>query len=362
METTLIRITTKDGAAMLLTKTFFRRSFILIPLGVVLFLSGQSGAFAGVQDLGADTRGACLLCHSPEASGIYNHWSDSPLGQAGVNCVMRRLDFFERSLVTNLVAIGYPLTRKDVGSLEKTMMRFNGENRIDLIEKILRDREGIHKREDIDYFIKTKVILDALRLLDEHDLPVANKQIDAFNRQEGWEKGEKALLAYMAAKRNIRYSSNTAYLLNVLSGYRTDSAGIYSEESFQSIIDERNGLSYLADLFASKGDRDILNWLINYSLKTYGFPAENLSHMFVEMLLRRPKVFISTVAIRDDHTVNAMMKALIFGIRNNPERQKVKGVLQKDLFPMDQGNLQRIYLVINTFYTQIDLASGRMRK
>ncbi len=332
----------------------------LVAYGIFLLYAGQSLAAHGDPNLGTPGKETCVLCHVEGSRGSDSRWSDSPLGQAGVKCVMRRLGFFERSLVSNLMAIGHPLNREDVALLEKTVMRFDSKNRIDLLEKILRDREGIHKREDIAYFIKTEVILDALRLLDEHDLAVVTRKIDAFDKQEGWERREKALLAYMAAKRGIRYQSNTAYLINVLLEYRADLESIYSKESFRSIIDVRNGLSYLADLFASRGDRDILNWLIDYSLKTHGFPAENLSHMFVEMLLRRPKAFVSTVAMRDDHTVDAMVKALIFGIRNNPERQKVKSVLQKDLFAMDEGNLQRIYAVVNRLYTQIDLAADRM--
>ncbi|MEE8398920.1 MAG: hypothetical protein V3S89_07930 [Desulfobacterales bacterium] len=346
---------------MLLARTFIRRCLILS--GVFLLLAGQSAASdSGEKRLDATPGAACLLCHSVETRGMGSPWSDSPLGQAGANCVMRRLDFSERGLVRNLLAIGYPLTRQDVELLEKTVIRFDSFNRLDFLAKILKDRKDIHDREGVGYFVKTETILDALRLLDEHDLPVVNRRIDALNTQDGWERREKALLAYMAAKRNIRYQSNTVYLLSVLPEYRADLESVYSKESFRSIIDERNGLSYLADLFASRGDPAIFDWLITYLLKTHGFPAENLSHMFVEMLLRRPRVFISALAVKDDHTVDAVVSGLIFGMRNRRERERVSAVLQKDLFTMDEGNLQRLYWVINRLHSQIDLVGRTLPK
>jgi hypothetical protein len=229
-------------------------------------------------------------------------------------------------LVRNLLKMGYPLDRDDVIALNKIGMRFDSKNRIIVLERILRDRDVIHSKKDIDYFIKTEVICDALRLLDEHDLPVAYRLIDELNKQKGWEKREQLLLAYMAAKREIRYQSNAAYLLSVLPQYGSDVERVYSGESSLAIIDRMNYLSYLADLFIYKGDTDILNSLITYSSRTHGYPAEYLSHMFVEMFLLRPKVL------------------------------KVKDVLQKDIFTADERNQRNIHFIVDTLRTQIDLA------
>lgn len=259
-------------------------------------------------------------------------------------------------LVRNLLKMGYPLDRDDVIALNKIGMRFDSKNRISVLEKILRDRDVIHSKKDIDYFIKTEVICDALRLLDEHDLPVADRLIDELNRQEGWEKREQLLLAYMAAKREIRYQSNAAYLLSVLPQYGSDVEKVYSGESSLAIIDRMNYLSYLADLFIYKGDTDILNSLITYSSRTHGYPAEYLSHMFVEMFLLRPKVFISTLATKDEQTVNAVIHSLVFGIRNDQLREKVKDVLQRDIFTADERNQRNIHFIVDTLRTQIDLA------
>jgi hypothetical protein len=206
-------------------------------------------------------------------------------------------NYHASKLVRNLLKIGYPLDREDVSALDKIGMRFDSKNRITVLEKILQDRDFIHSRKDIDYFIRTEIISDALRLLDEHNLPVTHRLIDEFNQQAGWEKREKVLLAYMAAKRDIRYPSNAVYLLSVLHQYGKDLERIDSAESTQTILDDMNCLSYLADLFVYKGDKDILNGLILYSSGASGFPGEYLSHRFIDMLLLRPKVFISTLAV-----------------------------------------------------------------
>ena len=333
---------------MLRTEAFLK--IFQLVFGVFFLFASQSGAYDDdKKNFGYVSKDVCLLCHRKERSEIYNQWSESPLGKAGVNCVMRRLEYFESHLTRNLLKIGYPLYREDVIALDKNGMRFDSKNRIKLLEKILLDRDFIHSRKDIDYFIKTEVILDALRLLDDHDLPVANTLIDELNKQGGWEKREKALLVSMAAKRDIRYQSNAAYLLSMLPKYASDLDRIYSGESFQAIIDVKNLLSYLADLFVYKGDKDILNSLIIYTSRAYGLPAEYLSHKFVEMLLLRPKVFISTLVAKDEQTVNSVISSLDFGIRNNQVREKVKGVLQKNLFTTDERNQRSIYLITNHF-------------
>ncbi|MEE8433135.1 MAG: hypothetical protein V3S16_17945 [Candidatus Desulfatibia sp.] len=275
---------------------------------------------------------------------------------------MRRLEFFESNLISNLFKIGYPLKREDVIALDKIGSRFDSKNRIKLFEKILLDRDFIHSRKDIDYFIRTEVILDALRLLDEHFLPIANALIDELSQLEGWERREKALLASMAAKRGIRYRLNAAYLLSVLPPFGSGLERIDNGESFQAIIDVMNYTSYLADLFIYKGDKDILNALIAYISKAYGLPAEHLSQMFGRMLLLRPKVFISTLAAQDEQTVNTVINSLHFGIRNNREREKVKAVLQKNLFTTDKRSQGIIYLIMNKFSTLTDHANKTLPK
>jgi hypothetical protein len=254
-------------------------------------------------------------------------------------------DYNVTNLVRNLLKIGYPLEREDVIALDKIGMQFGSKNRITVLEEILRKRDFIHSRND-DFFIKTEIIIDALRLLDEHDLPVVYKLVDELNQQDGWEVRERALLAFMAAKRDIRYQSNAAFLLKLLPQYGSDLERIYSGETSHAIIDVMNCLSYLADLFVYKGDTDILNSLILYSSRAYGYPAEYLSHMFIDMFLLRPKVFISTLAVKDDRIVNTVIKSLIFGIRNNQVRAEVKAVLQKDLFAADEPNQGTLDLII----------------
>ena len=269
-------------------------------------------------------------------------------------------DFNVANLVRNLLKIGYPLEREDVIALDKIGMQFGSKNRITVLEKVLRDRDFIHGR-DGDFFIKTDIVIDALRLLDEHDLPVVYKLIDELNQQDGWEMRERALLAFMAAKRDIRYPSNVTFLLKVLPQYGNDLERVYSGDTSHAIIDVMNCISYLADLFVYKGDKDILNSLILYYARAYGYPAEYLSHMFIDMFLLRPKVFVSTLAGKDSKTVNTVITSLIFGIRNSQVRAEVKAVLQKDLFAADDPNQRTLDLIKTKFNTQIDLVVNKTR-
>jgi hypothetical protein len=329
-------------------------------LGVCVFplFSGQSGAHYLDQNKFAPGAGQlCSLCHREVPQGVNNPWSESPMGHVGATCAIRRLEYFEIDLVRNLIKIGYPLSREDVIALDKTAMSFESKNRINVLEKILLDREFIHSRKNIDYFIKTEIVCDALRLLDQHDLPVANALIDELNKQTGWEKREQALLAYMAAKRDIRYQSNAGYLLGFLALYGSDQETVYNGENFQFTVDVMSGLSYFADLFVYKGDQNFLNLLIRYSSRFYGFPVEYLSHRFVDMFLLRPKVFLSALAVKDEQTINAVINSIVFGIRNSHERKMVKRVLKKDLWATDEHNKRRmsIFLIIDKLNTQLDL-------
>lgn len=258
-------------------------------------------------------------------------------------------------LVRNLLKMEYPLTKEDVLALDKIGMRFDSKNRITVLEKILMDRDYIHSRKEIDYFVRTEAICDALRLLDELELPVVSKLIEKLNQQQGWEAREKALLAYMAAKRDIRYRVNVDYLLRVLSQHGSDLEKANSGEASTAIIDVMNCLSYLADLFVINGDTYILNSLIRYGSSAYGFPAEYLSHQFVDMFLMRPRVFVSTLAIKDDQIVDSVINGLIFGIRNKQLREKVKEVLSKDLSSMEAPGKRVVILLTDKVHKQDDL-------
>lgn len=263
------------------------------------------------------------------------------------------------NLTKNLLKMGYPLTKEDVLALDKVEMRFNSMNRITVLEKILKDRDVIHSREQVDYFTRTESICDALRLLDELDIPVARKLIGELNLQQGWEARENTLLSFMAAKRSIRYPENIDYLLGILNQFGRDVERMDKEESYITIIDVTNCLSYLADLFVYKGDRRILNGLITYSSRAYGFPAEHLSHMFVDMFLMRPKELAETLAIRDAQTINTVTNALIFGVRNNQVREKIMAVLNKDSSLTEGPGKPVIILLTNKIHSQAGLNGSK---
>jgi len=262
-------------------------------------------------------------------------------------------------MTKNLLKMGYPLTKEDVLALDKVEMRFNSMNRITVLEKILKDRDVIHSREQVDYFTRTESICDALRLLDELDIPVARKLIGELNLQQGWEARENTLLSFMAAKRSIRYPENIDYLLGILNQFGRDVERMDKEESYITIIDVTNCLSYLADLFVYKGDRRILNGLITYSSRAYGFPAEHLSHMFVDMFLMRPKELAETLAIRDAQTINTVTNALIFGVRNNQVREKIMAVLNKDSSLTEGPGKPVIILLTNKIHSQAGLNGSK---
>ncbi len=264
-----------------------------------------------------------------------------------------------RNLIRNLIKIGYPLDRTDIIALDNIGMRFDTKNRIDVLQKILKDRDAIHARTRFDYFTRTETICDALRLLDEHDLPVANRLIDNLNQQSGWENREKALLAFMAARRGFRYEQNRDFLLRVLPQYDGNADPTQAVEASQAIIDIMNFLSYLADLFAYRQDETILQALFDYSTNAYGFPAEYLSHMFVDMFLTAPKVFVSHLASRREEEQNSIIISMAFGIRNNQIREKVKQALEPGLFDTDPANRDSVNRIISRLKEQIESAAGQ---
>jgi len=240
---------------------------------------------------------------------------------------------YVQSLVGNLLAIGYPISKKDVIALDKTAMRFDEWNRIDVLKKILSDRKKIHSIPGADYYNKTGAICDALRLLDEHDLPETDALIEVLSRENGWETREKALLSYMAAKRGVDYQSNVAFLLSALPQYggRTET-GISGEISFE-ILDFCNNLSYLADIFNHTGDIAIGNALIHYAAQAYGYPGEYSSRLLVDMCLQQPEVFIPIVAAKDEHTRKLIIDAMVSGIWNNQQKENVLEVITQKLRP-----------------------------
>jgi hypothetical protein len=262
-------------------------------------------------------------------------------------------------LVKNLLEMNYPLTKEDVLALDKIGMRFDTKNRITVLEKILMDRDDIHSRKEVDYFVRIEAICDALRLLNELDLPVANTLVEKLTKQQGWEPREKALLAYMAAKRDIRYQENVDYLLRILSKHGNIPKKPYSGETSAAIIDVMNCQSYLADLFVINGDTNILESLFRYGSSAYGFPAEYLSHEFVDMFLMRPRVFVATLAVKDDPIVNTVINGLIFGIRNNQIREKVKGVLRKELASMEAPGKRVVVLLTDKVHKQDQFAGPK---
>ncbi len=255
-------------------------------------------------------------------------------------------------ITKNLLKMGYPLTKEDILALNKVEMRFNSNNRVTVLDKILKNRDFIHSRDQVDYFIRTEVICDALRLLDELDIPVSKTLIDELNLQQGWEARENTLLSFMAAKRDIRYHENVNYLLGILDQYGRDLERIYQEESYRTIIDVINCLSYLGDLYVYKGDQRILNALITYSMTAYGFPDEQLSHILVDMFLMRPKELAETLATRDAQTINAVTNALVFGVRNNQVREKIMAVLSKDFSSVEGPGKPIIILLTNKINSQ----------
>jgi hypothetical protein len=234
-------------------------------------------------------------------------------------------------LVRNLLQMGYPLTKEDVLALDKIGMKFNAGNRLTVLKKILSDRDRIHRLKTADYFVKTEVICDALRLVDELNLPVVKTLVEHLERQSDWETREKMVLAYMAARRDIRYQANVDFLLGILPQYESDLDRIYSGDFSWAIIDVMRCLSFLTDLFVYKGDKDIFNALSLYSARAYGFQSEYLSHMFLDMLLIRPYDFVGNLATQEATIIRAVTNSLLFGIRSHMLRAKVEKVLRQEL-------------------------------
>lgn len=238
---------------------------------------------------------------------------------------------YVQSLVRNLLEIGYPISNEDVIALDKIAMRFDSRNRLDVLKKILSDREVIHGIQGAGYFAKTEAICNALRLVDEHNLPETDALIEALSHQRGWEKREKELLAYMAAKRNMDHQSNVAYLLEALAQYSGNADMLSKVEISVAILDLCSVLSYLADIFNHTGDVQILNTLIRYASREYGYPAEYSSRLLVDMFLQQPDVYIPVLAATDNQTRKTIIDSMVFGIWNNQQKGNVLEVINNGL-------------------------------
>ena len=234
-----------------------------------------------------------------------------------------------RYLVGDLLAIGYPISKEDVIALDNIGMRFDIPNRLDVLKKILSDRDKIHNIQSASYFTKTEAICNALRLLDEHSLPEADELVATLSHQQGWEKREKVLLSYMAAKRHIDYQLNLTYLLSALAEYRGNEEMNSKIEITTEILDLCNCLSYLADIFSHTGDAQILNTLIDYAAQSYGYPGEYASRLLVDMFLQQPDVFIPVLAKKNDQTRKTIIDAMVFGIWNNQQKTNVLNAIKK---------------------------------
>ena len=234
-------------------------------------------------------------------------------------------------LVSGLLRLDYPLTRGDVVALDNISMRFDAKNRIDVLKRILRDRNRIYGLEKGDSFEKTEVICNALRLLNEMELPVTRTIIEELVHEEGWQEKEHRLLSYMAAKRDIDFDANVRFLIASMPSQETDLQKEWGGEISLSIMDICDNISFLTELFIYHGDRNILEALIRFARRAYGYPKEYLSHMFVEIFLQRPVLFIDIVSEQDDQSVDAVVDSLLFAVWRNDSKSKVDALFEEEL-------------------------------
>ncbi len=234
-------------------------------------------------------------------------------------------------LVHGLIRLGYPLDRAEVVAIDNISMRFDTRNRIDVLDRILQDRQAIHALQTGDIFLKTGVIIAALRLLDELDLPVSRRMIAQFVKEQGWEARERRLLSYMAAKRDIDFASHVTLLLNALTRGRSQLEQEWGDEISLAIMDTCDNLSFLTDLFIYRGDRRILEALINYAGQAYGYPKEYLSHMLMAMFLQRPGDFVEILAAQNDQKANVVVNSLVFAIWTKDTKGNVEQLLREEL-------------------------------
>lgn len=267
------------------------------------------------------------------------------LAALSVMCIQEAFGQNYSSLLVNgLLRLGYPLSREDVVALDKISMRFNARNRFDVLKKILDDRQHIRGLESGDNFEKTAVICSALRLLDEMELPITTEMIRELVGEEGWQQKELRLLWYMAAKRDIDFETNIRHLIAAMPRQEVDLQKEWGGEISYSITDICDNLSFLTELFVYKGDKEILDALIKYAGRAYGYPKEYLSHMFVEILLQRPALFIDILSQKDRQSVERVINSLLFAVWRNDVKGKVDAVLEQELADDKYANNQVLVL------------------
>lgn len=234
-------------------------------------------------------------------------------------------------LVNGLLKLDYPLDRDDVVALDMIGMRFDGKNRLEVVSGILEDREQIHGMQGLNSAEKTQVICNALRLLDELDLPKTREIIATLAKEERWQERELRLLAYMAARRNIEAEHYIQYLIGSIPRQGSDLAPQHSGEVSLAIMDICDTISFLTELFVYRGDRGILDALVKYAGHVYGYPKEYLSYMFVEMFLQRPKLFITVLSKKDERSAGVVINSMLFAMWKGDVRGKIGAILTEEL-------------------------------
>ena len=208
---------------------------------------------------------------------------------------------------------------------------------VEAVLAILDGREALHSLADVDDFRKTRIVCNALHLLDEFDTPLVNRNLSRLSGEENWKRRERDLLAYLCAKRNIQYDANVAYLLESLKFYETDLESPGNEEVARTVRDTCDTLSYLGSLFILHGDPTILEELFAYTSIAYGYPAEFLSDRLTGMLMKRSELFVSSLARSSDKTIRDVTNSVVFGVRNDSVRKSVEEAFYSQLDRVEAG-------------------------
>jgi hypothetical protein len=227
-------------------------------------------------------------------------------------------------LLKSLQGITLPFDVAVFSSLEETQ---DYKRQVEAVMEILDGREAIHSRADVDDFKKTQIVCNALHLLDQYDLPYVERIISRLSEEENWKRRERALLAYLCAKRDIQYDTNVTCLLESLKFYETDLESPANREVAWTVRDICDTLSYLGDLFILNGDPGILDEMFAYASIAFGYPAEYFSDRLVGMLLKRPDLFVSSLARPGDKTIRDVTNRILFGISNDSVRKSLEEAL-----------------------------------
>ena len=256
------------------------------------------------------------------------------LGQEDLSLLLQRLD-----------EVDYPLEHDDLVGLGESQ---DPEKRIHTLQKILGDRRALHSREDLTPYVKTEITCSALRLLDGYDLPRVDGIIRRLSGEEDWEVREKAILAFLAAKRDMGYRENVAYLLRLLPKYTEELSRGANDDVAWTITDLCTCLSSLAELYLLRGDDAVLSALFTHSTTSLGYPAEYASYILVDLLLKRPKPFIASLARCAGLTRASVLNSITYGIRSDRVKKQIEEVLndggtrgdrEKDLISALAGRL-----------------------